>query len=112
VLSIALVAVLGIVIAIVVIVAKAMMGVDAIAGRGITPFLEMIMPIIQMMSIFVDLVVIAVIHAIAICKKPQLIGSFFPLHLPPLLQTLQDRHPACSRTICNGHRKHDRTFLP
>ena len=61
----------------VVIVAKATMGVHAIAGRGITPFLEMIMPIIQMMSIFVVLVVLAVIHAIAICKKPQLIGSFF-----------------------------------
>ena len=59
----------------VVIVAKATMGVHAIAGRGITPFLEMIMPIIQMMSIFVDLVVLAVIHAIAICKKLQLIGS-------------------------------------
>ena len=58
------------------IVAKATMGVHAIAGRGITPFLEMIMPIIQM-SIFVALVVLAVIHAIVICKKPQLIGSFF-----------------------------------
>lgn len=92
----------------VVIVAKATMGVHAIAGRGITPFLEMIMPIIQMMSIFVVLVVLAGIHAIAICKKPQLIGSLFPLPIPPFRQTLRDRPSARSRSICNGHR----IFLP
>ena len=93
----------------VVIVAKATMGVHAIAGRGsITPFLEMIMPIIQMMSIFVVLVVLAVIHAIAICKKPQLTGSLFPLPIPSFRQTLRDRPSARSRSICNGHR----IFLP
>jgi hypothetical protein len=92
----------------VVIVAKATMGVHAIAGRGITPFLEMIMPIIQMMSIFVVLVVLAGIHAIAICKKPQLIGSLFPLPIPPFRQTLRDRPSTRSRSICNGHR----IFLP
>ena len=91
----------------VVIVAKATMGVHAIAGRGITPFLEMIMPIIQMMSIFAVLVVFAVIHAIAICKKPQLIGSL-SLPIPPFRQTLRDRPSTRSRSICNGHR----IFLP